>query len=154
MDPDLFFSPLGRALMGGTLIGLATSSLLLLNGRVAGISGIVGGLLSPTRGDTGWRVGFVAGLITGGFLLLVLTPGVFVSAPSSLSLSSLPHLPLLAGGGLLVGFGTRLGSGCTSGHGVCGIGRLSPRSIVATLTFISTGAVAVFVLRWLTGGLA
>lgn len=154
MDLNTVISPLERALLGGTLIGLATSSLLLFNGRVAGISGIVGGLLTPTKGDTAWRVAFVAGLVAGGLLLFLLTPGVFSSGPSSLQLSSLPHLPLLAGGGLLVGFGTRLGSGCTSGHGVCGVGRFSPRSIVATLTFISAGALAVFVLRWLTGGLA
>jgi uncharacterized protein len=125
------------ALLGGVLIGASASMLLAFNGRVAGISGIVGGLLRPTPGDTSWRAFFVAGLLVGGLLLLALRPSALGATPAS--------LPVSIAAGLLVGFGTRLGSGCTSGHGVCGSSRLSPRSLVATLTFMITGvATAVF----------
>lgn len=132
------------ALAGGTLIGLAAAALLLLSGRVAGVSGIVGGLLAPQAGDTAWRVFFVAGLVAGGMLLpaLVAEPfrGLDVTTPAR-----------LVAAGLLVGFGARLGNGCTSGHGVCGVSRLAPRSLVATATFMATGALTVFVTRHLLG---
>jgi uncharacterized membrane protein YedE/YeeE len=124
-----------RALEGGALIGLSASLMLGLNGRVTGISGIVGGLVAPAAGDVAWRALFVAGLLAGGLLARAALPGAF-------SASAAP-LWLVAVAGLLVGFGTRLGNGCTSGHGVCGIARLSPRSIAATLTFITTGALTV-----------
>src|SRR5436190_19238839 len=118
------FTPL-RSLSGGLLIGLAASLLALGAGRVAGISGIVGGLFTPGREGRGWRLQFLAGLLVGALGWLAVQPGVFASTGRS--------LPVLAGAGLLVGFGARLGGGCTSGHGVCGLSRLSGRSLVATL---------------------
>lgn len=130
-------------LLGGALIGLSASLLLLANGRVAGISGIVGSLLAPVRGDVSWRVLFLGGLLTGGLLLAWLRPGSF-AAPAALSAGG---VALLAIAGLLVGFGSRLGNGCTSGHGVCGISRGSVRSIAATLTFMATGVLTVFLIR-------
>ncbi len=130
-------------LLGGVLIGLAASGFLLLNGRIAGISGIIGGALTTNTRGNGWRFSFVGGLLLGGVLLWLLMPSVYPSVPSAQHQS----VGLLIVAGLLVGFGTRLGSGCTSGHGVCGIARLSPRSIAATLTFITTGALAVLVVR-------
>jgi uncharacterized membrane protein YedE/YeeE len=124
-------------LAGGILIGLAASVLLLWSGRIAGISGIVGGLLRPKRGDVAWRAVFVAGLLAGGGLLALVHPAALdVRAPGSLLSVALA--------GLLVGYGTRLGSGCTSGHGVCGVSRLSRRSLVATITFIAAGALTVY----------
>ena len=136
------FTP-GSALIGGMLIGVAAAMFLLLNGRVAGISGILGGLLKPRPGDVGLRAAFVAGLI---------------AAPLVYSLFAvLPRLQIdasygaLALAGLLVGIGTRYGSGCTSGHGVCGLSRLSPRSLVATLIFMGAGFATVFVVRHLLG---
>ncbi len=128
------------ALIGGALIGLAAAILLLFNGRIAGISGILGGLLRPAEDDRGWRVAFVIGLIAGPLLYRLIAgpvPAVTLEAP----------LPLLIAGGLLVGFGTNLGSGCTSGHGVCGVARLSPRSVVATVAFMLAGALTVYVVR-------
>ena len=136
------FTP-GAALTGGLLIGLAAASFLLLNGRIAGISGILGGLLVPARRDILWRVAFLAGLVG--------TPSLW------LPFSELPPIQVDAGypalilAGLLVGIGTRYGSGCTSGHGVCGLSRLSPRSLVATLSFMATGFLTVFVIRHLMG---
>lgn len=121
-----------RALAGGALIGLSASLLLALNGRVMGISGIVGGLVAPKAGDISWRVLFVAGLLAAGLAARLWIPGAFSASPAS------PAIVVAAG--LLVGFGTRVGNGCTSGHGVCGISRFSPRSLAATLTFITTGA--------------
>ena len=131
------FSPVG-GLVGGLLIGLAVALVLLLNGRVAGISGIVGGLLTLRTRDTIWRAAFVAGLVLGalGYLSAADVP-VTVLAP----------LPALLAGGLLVGFGTRLGSGCTSGHGLCGMARLSRRSVVATATFFGVAMLTVFLTR-------
>lgn len=129
-----------RALAGGALIGVSASLMLAFNGRVTGISGIVGGLVQPTPGDLGWRALFVAGLLAGGVIALLALPGAVGGAAVPVGTAALA--------GLLVGVGTRLGNGCTSGHGVCGIARLSPRSLAATVTFISTGAVTVF----LTGG--
>ena len=120
------------ATIGGALIGLAASWLLLAKGRVAGISGILGGLLGAPDSQFSWRLSFVVGLLAGGGLLVAILPSSIV-APSGRSATAV----VIAG--LLVGFGTRLGSGCTSGHGVCGLTRLSPRSLVATLTFMATG---------------
>lgn len=129
------------ALVGGAAIGLAAILLMALVGRVAGISGIVGGLLVPAaRAETMWRLLFVAGLLVGGVI------AVF-AMPSTMSLRGAPGITVAVIAGLLVGVGTRLGSGCTSGHGVCGIGRLSPRSLVATVTFMATGMAIAFVVR-------
>jgi uncharacterized membrane protein YedE/YeeE len=137
------FTPLS-ALAGGILIGLAATLLLVATGRVAGISGILGGLLLPSRAaqnadDAGWRGWFVAGLLGAGLVAAVFFPASLGSAPRSLA--------TLTAAGLLVGIGTRLARGCTSGHGVCGISRLSLRSIAATLTFIATGIATVALLR-------
>jgi uncharacterized membrane protein YedE/YeeE len=127
------------SLLGGLLIGVAAAMLLLFNGRVAGISGIVGGLLGREPGERGWRAWFIAGLIAGGVVTRLV-------APDALGVIASP-LPVLALAGVLVGFGTRLGGGCTSGHGVCGIGRGSPRSILATVTFMAVAVVVVFLVR-------
>jgi uncharacterized membrane protein YedE/YeeE len=137
------FTP-ASALIGGALIGLAASALLWFDGKVAGISGIIGGLLRPTRGDVGWRGAFVAGLLAGGVLLRVVLPSAF-------TISVEEPLPLILAAGFLVGLGTRLGNGCTSGHGVCGVSRGSVRSLVATATFMATGALTVFVVRHVLG---
>ncbi len=134
-----------RALLGGGLIGGSAALLLLLEGRIAGISGIAGGLLNGARGDRGWRIAFLLGLVAGGLLLRVFFPGSF-GVPVGLPIG----LTLLAG--LLVGFGARPGNGCTSGHGICGVGRGSVRSLVGTSVFILTGAATVFVTRHLMGG--
>jgi uncharacterized protein len=137
------FTPLA-SLVGGVLIGLGASAMLLLDGKIAGISGILAGVLRPVKGDTLWRICFLTGLLAGGILLREWLPGAF-------DFGIIRPYPLLAIAGLLVGFGTRLGSGCTSGHGVCGISRLSPRSLVATATFISTGALVVYLFNHLGG---
>jgi uncharacterized membrane protein YedE/YeeE len=131
------------ALLGGALIGLAATILAAVNGRVAGITGILDGFLRPAPGDWNWRTAFLAGLLGGAFAVLRWFPGALVE----------PIRPLgtLAVAGLLVGFGTRLGNGCTSGHGVCGLSRLSPRSLVATVTFIAAGIVTATVIRLLGG---
>jgi uncharacterized membrane protein YedE/YeeE len=138
------FTPLSGAI-GGALIGLAAALLLALNGRIAGISGIVGGLLPPRAGDMGWRLLFVAGLALGALVVRVFT-GEPLAAPAGTSSF------MLVLGGLLVGFGSRLGSGCTSGHGICGLARFSPRSMVAVATFMGSAMITVFVLRHLLGG--
>ena len=132
------FSP-WSALAGGLLIGLATAMFVLLNGRIAGISGVIGGLLKPMAGDVLWRVAFVAGLIVAPLVygLVSAVPAVQIDAG---------HGALIFAG-LLVGAGTRYGAGCTSGHGVCGLSRLSPRSLVATAVFMGAGFVTVFVMR-------
>jgi uncharacterized protein len=132
------FTPL-PALIGGILIGLAATVLLVGSGRVAGISGILGGLLLPTRGDRQWRALFIVGLLIAGGVAAWLAPERIGASPRS--------LPVLALAGLLVGVGTRLGNGCTSGHGVCGLSRFSPRSLAATLTFIAVGMIVVYALR-------
>jgi uncharacterized membrane protein YedE/YeeE len=134
------FTP-NSAWLGGMLIGSAATLLLYASGRIAGISGILSGLLLPSRGDIGWRAAFVIGLIAAGVGALLLAPERLGSAPRSVA--------ALVGAGLLVGIGTRLSNGCTSGHGVCGISRLSPRSIAATATFVAAGIATVSVLRWL-----
>lgn len=139
----LHFTP-GSALAGGLLIGLAAAGFILLNGRIAGISGILGGVLRPAKGDLAWRLAFLAGLL---------------AAPLAWKLAApLPAMRIEAGkaalvvAGLLVGAGTRYGSGCTSGHGVCGVSRLSPRSLVATLAFMLAGFATVFAVRHLFAG--
>jgi uncharacterized membrane protein YedE/YeeE len=131
------------ALAGGALIGLAASLLLLGNGRIAGISGIVSGLLVRQRGDVAWRALFVAGLVLAGVFAQLVSPEHLGRSASSLAAT--------AAAGLLVGVGTRLGNGCTSGHGVCGLSRLSPRSLAATLTFIASGMLLVALVRLLGG---
>ena len=128
------------ALLGGALIGLAAAGLYLLAGRIAGVSGIVGGLLPPRAGEAAWRVAFVAGLLAGPPLAALLTGRTGIGAPAV-------STPTLIVAGLLVGIGTTLGSGCTSGHGVCGLARLSPRSLAATLTFMAVAAGVVFLTR-------
>jgi len=128
------------ALAGGVLIGLASTLLLWLNGRIAGVSGILSGVLPPKPGETAWRMAFLIGLIAAAGLYMAMAPG----APLPRSDFSRAGLVLA---GLLVGFGTRMGSGCTSGHGVCGIGRLSLRSIVAVVTFMATAIVTTFLIR-------
>jgi uncharacterized membrane protein YedE/YeeE len=128
------------ALAGGALIGLAAGAMLLFNGRIAGIAGIFGGALVPRGGDLAWRVAFLAGLFAGGGLL-------YAFRPEALPIGHQTSIPLVIGAGLLVGFGTQLGGGCTSGHGVCGVGRLAPRSLVATMTFMAVGALTVFLHR-------
>ncbi|HVB80679.1 MAG TPA: hypothetical protein VNE82_12135 [Candidatus Binataceae bacterium] len=138
------FTPFA-ALFGGILIGLSASAMLLLDGKIAGVSGILAGVLKPIGGDTLWRICFLGGLLAGGLLLRILLPSAF-------DFGLIRPFPLLTIAGLLVGFGTRLGSGCTSGHGVCGISRLSPRSLVATATFIFTGALTVYLVNHLMGG--
>jgi hypothetical protein len=131
------------ALAGGVLIGLAAAMFVLLNGRIAGISGVLGGLLTPSRGDVAWRVAFVLGI---------------VAAPWAYSIVAAWPQPQIDAGdgalvvaGLLVGIGTRYGSGCTSGHGVCGLSRLSPRSLAATAAFMGAGFATVYVIRHLSG---
>jgi uncharacterized protein len=132
------FTPIS-GLTGGLLIGLAVALTLLLNGRIAGISGIVGGLVNPKAGDTGWRVAFVIGLPLGalGYILVVggATPVEVLASP-----------PAILIGGLLVGFGTRMGSGCTSGHGLCGLALFSWRSVVATAVFFMVAMLTVFLV--------
>ncbi|MBC52616.1 MAG: YeeE/YedE [Gammaproteobacteria bacterium] len=134
------FSP-WTALAGGLLIGLAAAMFILFNGRIAGISGIVSGLLTPQRGDSLWRVLFVTGMLLAplAWLLFAQLPAIQIDA----------GYPMLIVAGLIVGISTRYGAGCTSGHGVCGISRLSPRSIVATLAFMGTGFLTVYIVRHL-----
>jgi len=131
------------ALGGGALIGLGTALFILLNGRIAGISGVLGGLLAPRAGDIAWRLAFLAGL-----LLAPIAWRLFAPLPPSTVAAS---TPILVVAGLLVGVGTRFGSGCTSGHGVCGLSRLSPRSLVATGSFMAAGFITVYVVRHLLG---
>lgn len=138
----LNFTPV-PSLLGGALIGVAVAMLALLLGRIAGISGIVAGLLKPFSGDIGWRVAFVAGL-----LLAPLTYALVAPLPA-IQVSG--NWPLLIAAGLMVGVGTRYGSGCTSGHAVCGLSRMSPRSLVATGTFMAFGFLTVFVVRHILG---
>lgn len=138
----IHFSP-WTALAGGILLGLAAAAFILINGRVLGISGILGGLLLPKRSDASWRVFFLLGLVLAPASLSLLAPDLLRT----------PRIEadniLIVAAGLLVGLGTRYGSGCTSGHGVCGLSRLSPRSMVATLTFMAAGFATVHVMRHL-----
>lgn len=141
MTIDWFnFTP-WTALAGGAVIGLAAAMFILLNGRIAGISGILGGLLQLPKGDVAWRIGFLLGL-----LAAPLVYGWFAPLPEVRVEAGTATLVVA---GLLVGLGTRYGSGCTSGHGVCGLSRLSPRSLVATAAFMSAGFLTVFVVRHL-----
>ena len=138
------FDPLS-ALLGGALIGLASVLLMMLNGRIAGISGILGGVLMPGAGDRLWRIAFLAGLIAAPLLFgLFGRPAPLPDMPA--------NWPLIVVAGLLVGFGARLGGGCTSGHGVCGVARFSLRSLVATGSFMVAAAIVVAVLRHAIGG--
>lgn len=129
------------SLAGGIILGVAAALFVLLNGRVLGISGILGGLLKPRAGDAGWRIAFVAGLVAAPVLWRLFAPLPVVRVDAS--------LPVLVIAGLLVGWGTRYGSGCTSGHGVCGLARLSPRSLAATLAFMAAGFATVYIARHL-----
>ena len=138
------FTPLSSTL-GGVLIGVASAIMLLASGRIAGISGIAGGILRRERGDTSWRVLFVLGLALAGAIVSAIEPTRFAYEIQR------SHGALLAAG-LMVGLGTRIGNGCTSGHGVCGLSRLSHRSLAATLTFMGTAAITVFVINELLGG--
>ncbi len=133
------------ALAGGALIGLAAVLLLKLNGRIAGISGILNGVLTLSQGDRLWRVLFIVGLIAGGFLYQTMTSTTLVTREGF-------SLAQLIAAGVLVGFGTRLGSGCTSGHGVCGISRLSIRSVIATAVFLAVGMITASAIFLVTGG--
>ena len=132
------FTP-ATALIGGAIIGVAVALFVVLNGRIAGVSGILGGLMRPKAGDISWRVAFVAGLVAAPLALLAALPEIRVDA----------SFPTLVAAGLLVGAGTRYGGGCTSGHGVCGVSRSSPRSIAATVAFMAAGFATVFVARHL-----
>jgi uncharacterized membrane protein YedE/YeeE len=134
------FTP-GSALVGGVLVGLAAALFVLLSGRIAGISGVLGGLLIPARKDIAWRVAFILGLV-----VAPLVYGIFDRVPRP-QIDAGTGVLVLAG--LLVGVGTRYGSGCTSGHGVCGLSQLSPRSLAATLAFMGAGFVTVFAVRHL-----
>ena len=140
MTPEMAIGPL----VGGALIGLAASLTLLTQGRIAGISGVYGGLLKPRAGDIGWRAAFVGGLLLAGLLLVAISPAAI--APTTTSTSG------LVVAGLLVGVGVRMGNGCTSGHGVCGLSRFSRRSLVATLSFMATGMVTASLLQVFGGG--
>ena len=131
------------SLAGGMLIGVAAAMFVLLNGRSAGISGILGGLVKPVKGDVAWRAAFVLGLVASPLLY-----ALFASVPTPRIDASWAALVLA---GILVGVGTRYGSGCTSGHGVCGLSRLSPRSLAATVTFIGAGFATIFFIRHVLG---
>jgi uncharacterized protein len=137
--------PFVAALLGGAIIGLSASMLLLLNGRVAGISGIFGGVLAPSPSERSWRGAFVLGLILAGVAAASLSPGAFDAGP-------VRSVGATAAAGILVGFGTRLGNGCTSGHGICGLSRLSLRSLAAVMTFMATAGVTVYVTNHVVGG--
>jgi uncharacterized membrane protein YedE/YeeE len=130
------------SLSGGILLGVASAFFILVNGRVLGISGILGGLLPPKAGDAGWRISFLLGMLAAPLVYGLLAPEGFVQAPRIDA-----GFAAVVAAGLLVGLGTRYGSGCTSGHGVCGLSRLSPRSLVATLAFMGAGFAMVFVVR-------
>jgi len=143
------FAPLS-ALAGGALIGLSAAFLLLAKGRIAGISGIAGGVIYPeSRDDLGWRVFFLLGLVLGGFAYQWSGLGVGVD-----HIVAIADKPVLVLAGLLVGIGTQVGTGCTSGHGICGLARRSPRSLVATLCFMGSAVVTVYIVRHLMGGAA
>ncbi len=131
------------ALFGGMIIGISAAAFILLNGRIAGISGILGGLLTPRKTDILWRLAFLAGIIG--------APAIWLLAADLPAIEINASLPMIILAGLLVGVGTRYGSGCTSGHGVCGLSRLSPRSLVATLAFMATGFLTVYLIRHVAG---
>jgi uncharacterized membrane protein YedE/YeeE len=140
----LHFTP-WTSLLGGVLLGVAAGALFLNSGRILGITGIVEGLLKPKSGDTSWRLAFLLGLFAAPLVAKLLLPAELVHAPRIDA-----NWTMVITAGLLVGFGTRWGAGCTSGHGICGLSRFSLRSLVATLSFMGTGFVTVFVVRhWL-----
>lgn len=130
---------------GGILIGLAAIALLYFNGRIAGLSGIVGGLLQPNSGDVAWRATFIIGLLCGAVLIRLFHP-------EAMQIRIDVSLPAVVLGGLLVGIGTRIGNGCTSGHGVCGVGRLAPRSMVASAVFLIFAMATTYLIRHVIGG--
>ena len=134
------FTP-GLSLIGGILIGVAVALFLLLNGRIAGISGILGGLFKPVAGDIAWRIAFLLGLVSSPILYSLVAPLPVMQVSAS--------FPVLVVAGVLVGMGTRYGSGCTSGHGVCGLSRFSPRSLAATAAFMLAGFLTVFIVHHL-----
>ena len=136
-----YFTP-WASLTGGVILGLASAIFILINGRVLGISGILGGLMPPKVGDTSWRIAFMLGLFAAPTVFHAVVPTQFITAPR---IDATDMMVVMAG--LLVGIGTRYASGCTSGHGVCGLSRLSPRSLLATASFMSAGFVMVYVLR-------
>jgi len=138
------FTPMA-SLLGGALIGVSASLLLLATGRIAGISGIVGGLFGGSREDVAWRLWFLVGMLAGGL-------SIKLSYPQALAMELTRSPTALVAAGLLVGFGTRFGNGCTSGHGICGISRFSMRSLVATITFMAVAAVTVFIVNHVFGG--
>lgn len=138
------FTPF-QSLLGGLLIGAASAAMLVLNGRIAGISGITGGVLRMSRGDTLWRALFVLGLVGGGAIYHVIAPEAFANTLDR-------SWGALVVAGLLVGFGTQMGNGCTSGHGICGLSRMSPRSLAAVVTFMTFAALTVFVVGTFFGG--
>lgn len=133
------FTPVS-ALTGGALIGISATLLLLFNGRMAGVSGIMNGVFNSPKSEACWRLAFLAGLVAGAVLFDLIAPGFFTARQGY-------PLGLLAAGGFLVGFGTRMSNGCTSGHGICGIANLSPRSLLATLTFMACGIITVYIIR-------
>jgi uncharacterized membrane protein YedE/YeeE len=140
-----FLESYGLFLAGGAMVGLAASLVLFTHGRIAGISGLFAGLFLPGYDARSFRVWFIAGLAGAGVVLRILHPTAFTS-------TDVAPAAMVAVAGLLVGFGTRLGGGCTSGHGICGLCRFSARSLVATLTFMATGMITVFITRHVAGG--
>ena len=142
----MHFTP-WASLTGGLILGVASAMFILLNGRILGISGILGGLLPPKVGDIGWRVAFLLGMLAAPTVFMALVPAGLASEPRI----DAGFWTVMAAG-LLVGIGTRYASGCTSGHGVCGLSRLSPRSLVATLSFMGAGFLTVYVLRHVLQG--
>ena len=141
----IHFTP-WTALAGGVLLGIASAMFILLNGRILGISGILGGLLPPRKGDSGWRISFLLGTLAAPLAMSWLLPGASSLLPAPRIDA---NVVLVVVAGLLVGIGTRYASGCTSGHGVCGLSRLSARSLVATLSFMGAGFATVYVMRHL-----
>jgi uncharacterized protein len=137
------FTPFA-SLTGGVILGIASAIFILVNGRILGISGILGGLMPPKLGDTFWRISFLLGLLVAPTVFHAVVPAQYITAPR---IDATDMMVVIAG--LLVGIGTRYASGCTSGHGVCGLSRLSPRSLVATLSFMGTGFAMVYVVRHL-----
>lgn len=140
------FTPIASTI-GGALIGLSAAILMLTLGRVAGISGIFAGILVPSEKNIDWRIAFIGGLVATGIVYSLVAPAAFANTTGV-------SLPVVVAAGLLVGFGTQMGSGCTSGHGVCGIPRFSRRSFVAVGTFMGTGALTVFIVNLINGGAA
>lgn len=138
------FTPIESSI-GGILIGLAAALMLMTNGRIAGISGITSGFITGPNNDRAWRGFFIGGLVLGGFLMSLLNPHGFDNTITR-------SYGALAVAGFLVGFGTRMGNGCTSGHGICGLSRLSPRSFVAVVVFMTTASIMVFIVQELLGG--